>query len=202
MAAGPRVPAAGGEAQTAPGRLAVALSDPFRGLLAFAALLFALYRTPLVEVSLRSFWVHLLVAAAALAVGTALLWAALATDDVPARRPVGERLLSLAAVVGLLLLLAAQLRDGDQLLAGRWFLELRWPWVDAVADQRLGAAVVAAGALVVAGLAAVAAVPPAGLKGRPADRPARPPSLTGPAGSPRPRRAPERSPRSGSRRRP
>jgi hypothetical protein len=44
---------------------------------------------------------------------------------------------------------SAQLGLSDQLLAGRWFVELNWSWVDPVAGQRLGALLVAATTAVV-----------------------------------------------------
>ncbi len=50
-------------------------------------------------------------------------------------------------------LLAYQLTYGDQLLAAAWFLELRWGWVDPVADQRLAGGLTAVAAL---GLVALA----------------------------------------------
>lgn len=117
------------------------VTSPVVGAAVVTALLLGLYRTPLIELSLRSLWVHLLVLALAVAAGLALWWPVLAVDPVPQPRGLAERAGSAAAVVACLLLLAAQLGLGDRLLAGPWFLELRWGWVDPVADQRRGAVV-------------------------------------------------------------
>lgn len=122
--------------------LARGLSSPLTGAGTVCVLLLVVYRTPLIELSLRSFWVHLLVLALALLSGLVLLWSVLAVDALAQRAGVAERVTGMAAVVGSLALLASQLRFGDRLLAGRWFLELRWSWVDPVADQRLAGAIV------------------------------------------------------------
>ncbi len=139
-------------ARTAPTRpawtsTAHVLSSPVVGAALVCTLLLGLYRTPLIEVSLRSLWVHLLVQALAVTAGTALWVPVLGVDPVLRPRALTERAACVAAVVGCLLLLAAQLRLGDRLLAGDWFLTLGWGWVDPVADQRLGGLVAAAAAL-------------------------------------------------------
>jgi putative copper resistance protein D len=58
---------------------------------------------------------------------------------VPRKRGRGERAAALAVVASCLTVLSVQLRIGDRLVAGGWFLELRWSWVDPVADQQGGA---------------------------------------------------------------
>jgi putative copper resistance protein D len=138
------------------------LSSPLTGAVLVSALLMALYRTPLIELSLRSSWVHLAVLVAALAVGTVLLWPVLGRDPVPEPRSLVERVTCLVGVAGVLAVLAAQLRYGDRLLAGPWFLELRWGWVDPVADQRLAGLVAALGAVGLLLLVAVCRVSPEG----------------------------------------
>ncbi len=129
------------------------LSDPFVGAGLAAVLLLGLYRSPLIEVSLSSSWVHLLVLLMAAAAGLLLFWPLVGVDPAPGARSRSETAVCVAGVVGCLGLLATQLRYGDQLLAGVWFLELRWSWVDPVADQRLGGAL-SAGAAVLLALAA------------------------------------------------
>ena len=69
---------------------------------------------------------HLLVLVLAVVAGFALLCPVLAVDRLPSSAGVAARVGSLGAVVGCLGILAVQLRFGDRLLAGRWFLELRW----------------------------------------------------------------------------
>lgn len=128
------------------GRTARVLADPTTGLLLVTVLVFVVYRTAFIEASLRSFWLHLLVNVLALLVGMVLLWPVLGADPVPYGRGPAERLVPLLAVAVSLALLAAQLRYGDQLLAGQWFLELRWRWIDPVEDQRRAGAL-AAGAV-------------------------------------------------------
>jgi cytochrome c oxidase assembly factor CtaG/putative copper export protein len=114
-------------------------SDVLTGAALVCGLLIALYRSPLIEVSLRSTWVHLLVLFASVAAGSLLLWPLLGLDPVPRPRGRAERAAALGAVAGCLGLLGTQLGYGDRLLAGTWFLELRWGWVDPVADQHAGA---------------------------------------------------------------
>lgn len=145
-------------------RVGALLANPATGATAVFVLLLGVYRTSFIELSLRSFWVHLLVLVLALVSGLILMWPALAIDPLPRLRSLGDRAGSVATVIASLLLLAAQLRFGDRLLAGRWFLELRWGWVDPVADQRFAGAVVALVAVATVLVMAVAArrdTPPA-----------------------------------------
>ncbi len=136
-------------------RAARAAGSAVTGAVAVCALLVAVYRTPLIEVSQRSSWMHLAVLALALASGLLLLWPVLGADVV--RRPGGttEWGWCMVGVAGCLAILAAQLRYGDRLLAAEWFLELRWGWIDPVADQRLAGALVAAASVAVLALAAL-----------------------------------------------
>lgn len=140
--------------RAAPARLWRRPVDPVVGAVAVGGLLVLVYRTPLLEASQRSHWVHLTLLLAATAAGTYHL-SALAPhggggEQAP-RQVAGSaaRLAPLlpAACLGVL---GAQLLLGDRLVAGRWFLELRWGWVDPAADQRLAgllALVAAAGML-------------------------------------------------------
>ena len=132
------------------------LSDPFTGAVLACGLLLGLYRSPLIEESLSSSWVHLAVLLVALAAGLVLFWPVLAVDPAPGGRSWLESAVCVTAVVACLGLLALQLRYGENLLAGAWFRELRFDWVDPVTDQRLGGAI--AGGAAVA-LLLVAAVP-------------------------------------------
>lgn len=136
------------------GRLAV---RPVGGAGATCLLVLAVYRTPLIELSQRSPTVHLVVLALALGCGLLLLWPSLGGDRAGAPGDTEEQGWSLVAVAACLGLLAGQLRYGDRLLAGDWFLELRWSWVDPVADQHLAAGVLAgaAGAVLVLALVLV-----------------------------------------------
>jgi putative copper resistance protein D len=142
------------------------LCAPFTGAAVVVVLLVGLYRTPLIELSLRSYTVHLVVLAAALGAGILLLWPVLGADPVPQPRSRAERAFCLVVVAGVLVTLAAQLVLGDRLLAGAWFLELRWGWVDPVADQRLAGLLIAGTAVGVLLLAAACL-----RETRPAERP-------------------------------
>lgn len=123
-----------------------AAASPVTGAVAACAVLLVVYRTPLVELSLRSSWVHLAVLALALASGLLLLAPALEpTVARPGRA--AEWWWCMVGVAGCLAVLAAQLTRGDRLLAAGWFLELRWSWVDPVLDQRLAGGVVASAAV-------------------------------------------------------
>lgn len=124
------------------------LSDPLNGLILATALVFALYATPLLVDSLRSAPLHLTVNLLTLAVGYVFWRAVLGTDPLPAPRPLAYRLWVL---LGFLLLLAgvgARIFLSDVLLAGAWFTDLDWEWVDVTSDQRLGAEMMWAAVLV------------------------------------------------------
>lgn len=128
------------------------LSAPATGAVATFALLTAVYRTPLVELTLRSPWWHLLVLALAAVCGTALLGPVLVADEQGVDR-CGERAAWLATVAVALGVLALQLTTGDRLLAAAWFSELRLGWSEPLADQRLAGGVLALAAVSVAVLA-------------------------------------------------
>ncbi|UFN46649.1 cytochrome c oxidase assembly protein [Nocardioides okcheonensis] len=128
--------------------------DPVVGAVAVGGLLVLVYRTPLLEASQRSHWVHLTLLLAATAAGTYHL-SALAPhggggEQAPRQVAGGAARLASLLPAACLGVLGAQLLLGDRLVAGRWFLELRWGWVDPAADQRLAgllALVAAAGML-------------------------------------------------------
>ncbi len=126
-------------------------SSPLTGAAACSTLLLTVYRTPLIEASQRDFWTHMAVMVLAVVAGLLLLWPALgpASSGSDGIETAGEWTWCMVGVAGCLGLLAAQLRYGDRLLAAEWFLELRWSWVDPVADQRLAGAVAAAAAVAV-----------------------------------------------------
>ena len=128
------------------------LSAPATGAVVTFVLLTAVYRTPLVELTLRSPWWHLLVLTLTAMCGVALLLPVLAADQQGADRR-GERAGWLATVAAGLGVLALQLGTGDRLLAAEWFAELRLGWSEPVADQRLAGAVFALAAVIVAVLA-------------------------------------------------
>ncbi|WP_309647116.1 cytochrome c oxidase assembly protein [Nocardioides sp.] len=116
-----------------PARRSSLWAHPLTGSTVVVALLLLTYRTPLIELSLRSVWTHELLLALAIVCGSILLWP---------MRGTGERALGLAVVTTCLLVLAVQLRLGDQLLAGSWFIAHGPEGADPVADQRLAGALV------------------------------------------------------------
>ena len=130
------------------------LTDPVVGMVAVAALVFVVYRTGLLDRALGSAGLFLVVNAVALAVGCLLLWPALGTGLGVRPRSRGERAAPLLASATSLGLLAVELRSSDRLLAGRWFADLGWSWVDPAADQRLAALFAASGAVLLLGLTA------------------------------------------------
>jgi putative copper resistance protein D len=125
------------------------LVDPLAGATLVCALVLLTFRTPLVELSLRHPWVHLLLLGVAAVAGTIFLTPLLCRPDAAPGDRQWEHGLGVVGVAACLGLLAYQLRYGDDLLAGWWFLELGWRWADPAADQRLGGAVVAAAALLI-----------------------------------------------------
>ncbi len=149
---------------TPAGRAATAVQSPVTGATTTSLLLLGVYRTPLIEMSQRSPTVHLTVLALALVSGSVLLWPVLRTRASNRARAREEQRWCLVGVAVCLGMLAAQLRYGDRLLAGQWFLELRWSWVDPVADQRLAGIVMGTAA---AAVLAVALLSTAIRRGRP-----------------------------------
>ena len=133
-----------------------ALTDPLVSMVLLAGLLFAVYRTGLLDRALGSSALFLLLNTAALAVGWLLLWPALDPEPGVRRRGAGDRVAPLLAAALGLLLLAAELRFSDQLLAGRWFAELGWSWIDPAADRRLAASFAAGAAALLLVLASTA----------------------------------------------
>jgi cytochrome c oxidase assembly factor CtaG/putative copper export protein len=129
------------------GRVAVWLADPLNTLIVATVMLFALYATPLLEASLRSAPLHLAVNLCTLAVGCLFWWSVLGVDPVPVPRPRSYRLWVLVGFLVLVGGVGARIFLSDVVLAGAWFTDLDWAWVEPVPDQRLGAALMWAGAL-------------------------------------------------------
>jgi cytochrome c oxidase assembly factor CtaG/putative copper export protein len=150
------------------------LLDPLNTLIVATVMVFALYATPLLEASMRSAPLHLSVNLCTLVVGCLLWWAVLGVDPVPPPRPRAYRMWVLVGLVVLLGGIAARVYLSDVLLAGEWFADLDWTWIETPADQRLGAALMG-GTVVVLGplLAALVRARPATLRpdGRPDARP-------------------------------
>lgn len=126
------------------------LLDPLNMLIVTTVMVFGLYATPLLEASLRSAGLHLVVNLATLAVGCLLWWSVLGIDPVPPPRPRAYRLWVLAGFLLLLGGIAARIYLSEVVLAGEWFAELDWSWVEMPASQRRGAGLMV-GAVVVLG---------------------------------------------------
>jgi cytochrome c oxidase assembly factor CtaG/putative copper export protein len=141
-----------------PPRPVRSVTDPLAGAALVCALVLGTFRTPLVAESVQSPWLHLLLLGLAVLAGTAFLTPLLGRDRRGRRQGSVECVLGLVATAGCLGLLAYQLRYGDHLLAGRYFLDLGWWWADPVADQRLAGAVAAGAALFVVLLLPLAAL--------------------------------------------
>jgi cytochrome c oxidase assembly factor CtaG/putative copper export protein len=150
-------------ADPAPGRLpgplrapATAwLLDPLNMLIVATVGVFVLYATPLLAASLRSAPLHLAVNLVTLAVGCLLWSAVLARDPVVPARPRAYRLWVLGGLLVLLGGIAARIYGSPVLLAGEWFKDLAWPWVQPPRDQRLGAQLMAGVVVVLGPLLAV-----------------------------------------------
>ena len=129
------------------GHAADVLSNPMNGLLLLVAVIVGLYATPLFEMSLRHFAVHLLANGLALAGGLAFMWPVLGVDVLSERHAVTDRLIIVAAFLLFLAAFGAVLVYSDGLYGARWFTELGWSWADPAVDQQRGGAVVWAFAL-------------------------------------------------------
>lgn len=140
-------------------RAVVWVTDPLNTLIIVTVTVFALYATPLLEASLRSAPLHLTVNLFALAVGCLFWWSVLGLDPVPSPRPRSYRLWVLAGFAVLFAGIAARIYLSEVVLAGDWFAELDWRWVDMPIDQQVGARLMWIGALVLGPLLALLARP-------------------------------------------
>ena len=130
-------------------RPAAALTSPVAAWLLFGGTLFALYFTPLFELSLRNDLVHAGVHLHFVAAGAAFCWVAIGVDPVAHRLPHGARLLFVFLAVPVHAVLGLALLGADDLLAGGYYGEVERTWgASARSDQRTGAGVLwAAGEL-------------------------------------------------------
>jgi cytochrome c oxidase assembly factor CtaG/putative copper export protein len=135
-------------------RVVTWLLDPLNMLIVTTVMVFALYATPLLEASLRSAPLHLAVNLVTLGVGTLLWWSLLGRDPLVDQPPRPYRLWVLAGMVVLLVGIAVRVYLSDVILAGAWFADLEWEWVELPQDQRFGALLMGGGMLVVAPLLA------------------------------------------------
>ncbi len=133
------------------------LLDPLNMLIVCTVLVFVLYATPLLQASLASAPLHLAVNLATLAVGCLLWWSVLAVDPVAQPHPRGYRMWVLVGFGLLLGGIAVRIYLSNVLLAGFWFSQLGWSWIDLPTDQRLGALLMAGCAVLLGPLVALMA---------------------------------------------
>jgi len=143
--------------RTLQSRQAQWLLDPLNMLIVCTVLVFVLYATPLLQESLASAPLHLAINLCTLAVGCLLWWSVLAVDPVAQPHPRAYRMWVLVGFGLLMGGIAVRIYLSNVLLAGVWFTDLDWRWIDVSTDQRLGAELMA-GCVVLLGplLAAVA----------------------------------------------
>lgn len=115
-------------------------SDPVNALALLVVMAVVLYATPLLELSLRSFVVHILVNAVAFTAGALFFWGVFGVDPLPHPRPRRARTLLLCVLLVWVAALGMGLAVSD-IVASAWFDELGWEWVDPLADQRRAAGV-------------------------------------------------------------
>lgn len=120
-------------------RPAQVLGDPVNALGLLVVLVVVLYATPLLELSMRNFAVHLVVGAVAVAAGGLFFWGVLGADPTPQPRSRRDRVLLLSALLVGVALLGVGLARSGNVIAAAWFFELDWAWADPVADQRRAA---------------------------------------------------------------
>jgi cytochrome c oxidase assembly factor CtaG len=129
--------------RTLQSRQAQWLLDPLNMLIVCTVLVFVLYATPLLQASLASAPLHLAVNLCTLAVGCLLWWSVLAVDPVAQPHPRAYRIWVLVGFGLLLGGIAVRIYLSNVLLAGIWFSQLDWSWIDEPTDQRLGAELMA-----------------------------------------------------------
>ena len=119
--------------------------SPVNGVTLLVLVLAAALMTPLLEASLRSPVLHLVLAGAVLAAGYLFAWPLLAVDEQPARRQdTGDGALLVGVLAVLLLVQGAHIWTSGTLFADQWYGRLNWSWGNPRADQRI-AGLVAAG---------------------------------------------------------
>jgi putative membrane protein len=118
-----------------------ALTHPLVGFTVFALTLFALYFTPIYELSLRNDWVHGAVHLHFLFAGSLFFWAVIGLDPVANRMPYGARLIIVLLTVPFHAFLGIALLSGDVPLASDWYASARDWGVSPLTDQRTGAAI-------------------------------------------------------------
>jgi len=143
--------------RTLQSRQAQWLLDPLNMLIVCTVLVFVLYATPLLQASLASAPLHLAVNLCTLAVGCLLWWSVLAVDPVATPHPRAYRMWVLVGFGLLLGGIAARIYLSNVLLAGVWFTDLDWRWIDVSTDQRLGAELMAGCVVLLGPLLAVVA---------------------------------------------
>jgi putative copper resistance protein D len=135
------------------GRVQRVFCDPVNAMLLVTALLVGVYATPLLDASLRTPWVHLLVNGAALVVGVLVLGPVLGSDWLPRVPTVRERALVLAASGALLVLLAGVAWRAESGYGSEYFEDLNLWWGDPAADLPRAALVAVAYGLPLLGAA-------------------------------------------------
>jgi cytochrome c oxidase assembly factor CtaG len=134
------------------------LTHPAVALALFGVSLFALYFTPIYELSLTNEAVHAVVHLHFLVAGSVFFWAVIGLDPVSWRIPFGLRLLLVLLTVPFHSFLALGLMSGDQPIAADHYASVERPGsTSPIDDQRIGAGLMwVVGDLV--GLAAAAVV--------------------------------------------
>lgn len=122
-------------------RPAAAVGHPVTALVVFGLTLYALYFSPLYELSLRNDVVHAWVHVHFLVAGSLFAWTTIGLDPVPHRLPHGGRLLLVLLAVPFHAFLGLALLAGTAPLAGAWYAEVGLSTAEALGEQRAGAAV-------------------------------------------------------------
>ena len=118
------------------------LTHPIVAWALFGLTLFALYFTPVYEMSLRNSFVHELVHLHFFVVGSVFFWAVIGLDPVSWRIPYGFRLLLVLFTVPFHAFLGLALMAGNEPIAANYYAEVARPdGADILADQRTGAGV-------------------------------------------------------------
>jgi putative membrane protein len=108
----------------------------------FGLTLFALYFTPVYELSLRNSFVHELVHLHFFVAGSVFFWAVIGLDPVSWRVPYGFRLLLVLLTVPFHAFLGLALMSGDQPIADGYYSTIQRPTeVSVMGDQRTGAGI-------------------------------------------------------------
>ena len=117
------------------------VTNPVVAFVLFSLTLYALYFTPVYELSLRNDWVHSAVHLHFLVAGSLFFWVVVGIDPIANRIPYGARLGLVLLTIPFHAFVGVALMQGSVPIAADWYAGVRDWGVSPLTDQRTGAAI-------------------------------------------------------------